>query len=95
MAKKKEIDENIKEIKASVQAGTALIGKESVVKGLQSGSVQRVFFALNCPASTREDVAHYASLVSVELVDLEQNNEELGVLCKKNFFISVLGISGE
>tara|TARA_Y100000310_G_C20580360_1_gene762661 strand:+ start:830 stop:1108 length:279 start_codon:yes stop_codon:yes gene_type:complete len=91
MAKKEDIKE-IKELKSSVQDGKALIGKERVVKALRSGKVAKVFLASNCPSKIKDDILHYANLASVNIVELEQDNEELGIVCKKNFFVAVVGI---
>ena len=89
---KKQIDENSKEIKAALQESKAVIGTETVKKGLIAGSIKKVFLTKNCATEARSDIMHYARLGSVELVELEMTNEDLGVLCKKNFFVAVLGI---
>ncbi|MBT6774676.1 50S ribosomal protein L30 [Candidatus Woesearchaeota archaeon] len=95
MAKKKEITEEIKLLKSRVDANTAIIGKEKVMKELKNKNLTTIFLAGNCESKTREDIKHLANLANVKVVELEQSNEELGVICKKNFFISVLGISGD
>jgi ribosomal protein L30E len=95
MAKKKEINEEIKLLKAKVQDGKAVLGTDQVIKGLRDKSLSKVFLASNCPDGTKSDIQHYADLVNVSVVQLDLNNEELGVVCKKEFFISVLGIVGE
>ncbi len=92
MSKKKEDIEEIKELKQKVQEGKAIIGKERVVKALQSGSVTKIYMANNCPDKLKESILHYAKLAEVDVVGLDQDNEELGIICKKNFFIAVVGI---
>ncbi len=89
---KKEIKEEIKEIKSKLQAGKLVIGKEQVLKRLGEKSLQKVFLAKNCPQDTIELVLHYAEIAKVPVQTLEQDNEEIGIICKKNFFISTLGI---
>ncbi len=95
MAKKKEVAEEIKFLKSKVDAGKAIIGKARVMKELKVGKLNKIFLARNCAPETRKEIQYLANLSGIELVELEQTNEELGVICKKNFFISVLGISGE
>ncbi len=92
MAKKKEVSEEVKLLKSKVQDNKAVIGLETVLKQLKCGALSQVFLASNCPAKTKEDILHYANMVKVSIVELKLNNEELGILCKKNFFISVMGI---
>jgi len=84
-------DEENKELKNRIHAGNAIIGNSRVVKALQAGKIKTVFIAKNCPAKIKDDLLHYAKLAGTEVVNLEQNNEELGIICKKNFFVSVVG----
>lgn len=85
------LETEMKELKAKVQDGKAVIGKELVLKRLQAKSLHKVYVAKNCPKNLRADIGHYAKLINVPLVELELDNEELGLFCKKNFFIAVLG----
>ncbi len=93
MAKKKSIlNEDLRELKTKLQEGKVIIGTERVMKYLRNGSVKQVFLASNCTEKTQEDIGHYARLSDVKIINLNLDNEELGVFCKKNFFVSVLAI---
>ena len=70
-----------------------VIGAERVLKELKAKRVQKVYLASNCPAKLHEDVKYYASVAEIPVVDMAYSNEELGVFCKKNFFVSVLAIA--
>ena len=95
MAKKKELSEELKLLRDIVKEGKAIVGKEKVIKAFKTGELSKVFLANNVAEDTKETVEHYANLANVSVIVLELNNEELGVLCKKNFFISVVGITKE
>jgi len=95
MAKKKDIEEEIKLLKTRVQEGKAIIGTERVIKSIRNGSLKKVYLASNCPQKARDDIAHYAKLTAVPVVELNYNNEEIGIFCKKNFLVSVLGLTEE
>ena len=95
MAKKKGTEEEVKVLKLRVQEKKAVIGADLVLKSIRNGSLKRVFLASNCPAQTKEDVLHYAKLASIPVVELNYNNEEIGIFCKKNFLVSVLGLTSE
>ena len=43
--------------------------------------------------NVENDISHYAKLAKVDVAKLKLPNDELGVLCKKQFLISVLGIA--
>jgi len=92
MAKKQTVSDNIKEIREALIAKKDIVGKERVIKELKLGKLAKIFIASNCPKGTMDDINHYAKIANVNVVQLKYDNEELGVFCKKQFFISVLGI---
>ena len=90
MAKTKEISEDLKELRTKLLNNNVILGTDKTLKGVQAKSVEKVYVAKNCPQNTLKDIQHYANLANIPVVLLEMDNEELGVFCKKNFFISVL-----
>ncbi|PIN87442.1 50S ribosomal protein L30 [Candidatus Woesearchaeota archaeon CG10_big_fil_rev_8_21_14_0_10_32_24] len=86
----KEISEELKELRSKLLDNKVILGTEKTLKGLQSQSVEKVYVAKNCIESTLKDIQHYAGLAGIPVIYLDLNNEELGVFCKKNFFVSVL-----
>ena len=54
--------------------------------------LKKVYVSSNCPEDVLSDLEHYAKIHGVELVKLKENNEELGIICKKPFPISVLSL---
>ncbi len=95
MAKKKVVEEDIKALKVKLQEGKAVIGTEVALKGIKSGTMRKVFISSNCPQKVKEDLSYYARLASIPVVELKYTNEELGIFCKKNFLVSVLGVTEE
>jgi ribosomal protein L30E len=95
MAKKKELSEELKLLRDRVKEDKAIVGMERVIKALKTGNLSKVFLASNVAEDAKENVEHYTKLSNISLVVLGLDNEELGVLCKKNFFISVVGITEE
>ena len=92
MAKKKELSKDIQELKELLKTDKGIFGRDKVLKELKAGNLVKIFVASNIPISLAEDLVYYADISNVELVNLNQDNEELGVLAKKNFFISVIGV---
>ncbi len=90
---KKATDATAEMLKAKAQQHAVVVGLASVLKGLQRGTLVKVFLASNSPAKMKEDVIRYATLTHLPVQVLSQNNEELGVLCKKNFMVSVVGLT--
>lgn len=90
MAKKDQ--GGLQELKANVQDGKIVVGKEKVLQGLRKGTLRKVFLARNCPDDVKSDVVNYAGLQHVSVEETEATNEELGIICKKNFFVAVVGL---
>ena len=80
------------EIKKLLKAGNVIIGTEKSVKSLKLGRVQKILLSSNCPAGVEKSINYYAGLNDAEIHKLEFPNDELGVICKKPFSISVLAV---
>lgn len=80
------------EIKKLLKAKSLVIGTEKTLKSLKLGRIERIILSSNCPDKVAEDLNYYAGLGNVETVKVPYPNEELGVICKKPFSISVLSI---
>ena len=92
MAKKKDISKEILELKKGLEEDTLVIGANDILRGLKGDLLSKIYLASNCPAGMKEDISRYASMAKVPVTMLEIDNEEVGMLCKKHFYISVLGI---
>ena len=86
---KKDIDE----IKKLLKTDKLVIGTERTIKQLKLGKLAKVYLAANCAAALEEDVNHYSKIAGVPVVKLTMPNDELGVICKKQYLISVIGIA--
>ncbi len=95
MAKTKENVDILKLLKTKSDEEKIVFGKEKVLKGLKAKQLKQVLIASNCPQAVKEEINYYAKISQVAVTQLEQNNQEVGVFCKRNFFVSVLGILGE
>ncbi len=80
------------EIRKLLDTKKLIFGTERVIKQLKLGSIARVFVTSNCPDDVKEDIARYAGISKAAVVQLEISNDELGVVCKKPFSISVVGL---
>ena len=72
--------------------GKLLLGMKRTIKAIRAATVSKVYLASNCPEVIVDDIEHYCSLASVEVERLTIDCAELGIMCKKPFFISVVGV---
>lgn len=92
MVKRQETDKHISEIRKSIEADEAVIGTKKILESLRHGKVKEVFLTSNCPDYVSKEIEHIKKLSDFNIVRIKQSNEELGVICKKPFAISVLGL---
>lgn len=95
MAKKKAVDQDpvIQEIKANIKADNVIMGKEVTLKNLRANKTKKIYLAKNTEAATKEEILKYAGLNGVEVHETNINNEQMGVMCKKPYFVSVLSVN--
>lgn len=80
------------EIKANLKGSRLILGTDRTIKGLKSGKMSKVFLSENCSERVRADVDYYGRLGACSVEVLDVPNEELGLLCKKPFSVSVVGL---
>ncbi len=89
----KEMDANISELKKLLKADKVILGTDRTLKLLKLGTADRIFLSSNCPEAVKKDIEYYAKLSNVPLIHLKQPNDELGILCKKPYPVSVLSVT--
>jgi large subunit ribosomal protein L30e len=83
---------SVDEIKKMLKSGNLIIGAERTVKALRKDELIKIFLASNAKESLVKDVEHYVTIAKVEVEKLAIPNDELGVICKKPFLISCIGL---
>ncbi|MBI2134095.1 ribosomal L7Ae/L30e/S12e/Gadd45 family protein [Candidatus Woesearchaeota archaeon] len=84
--------DSITEIKKGIKEKKAVIGTKKTLEGLKLGKLQKIFVTSNCPEKIKQDIEHYTQTTKCEVEFLNIPNDELGVVCKKQYGISVLGL---
>lgn len=80
------------ELKKAIKENNAVIGTERTVKALKTGKLVKVYLSSNCPARVKADIETYSRMTNAAVETLSVPNDELGVICKKPYSISVLGL---
>ncbi len=83
---------SIDEIKKSLKSENMVLGADKVLKALRKKELEKIFLAANAPAALVSDVKQYSELTGTQLELLAVQNDELGVICKKPFSISTIGL---
>ena len=80
------------EIKKLLKAGNIILGTQRTMKSLRLGKVEKVLLSSNINEKAEKDISYYAGLSNAEIQKLDIPNDELGIVCKKPFSISVLSV---
>ena len=88
----KEMDAGTKEIKQILKSDNVVLGTKETLQFLKEGKLSQVLVSNNCPESVKKDIEYYAKLGEVKVLAVKYPNDELGILCKKPYAVSVLGV---
>ena len=89
---KKQVSGIVAEIKKLVESNEVVFGAEKSLKLLRQGKLKKLYLSSNCSDEVREDAQRYCEISGTECVPLTQTNDEIGVMCRKPFSISVVGV---
>ena len=78
------------DLKKHVEKKTILVGTKQTLDGIRQKKVDAVYIRSTCSDSIKQDIAHHAKINDVSVKSVSQSSDELGVLCKKPFTISVV-----
>ncbi len=67
-----------------------VLGTKATLRNLRQGTAKKVLISSNCTKEIKEEIKHNAKLSNAEVVELELPDNEIGMICKKRFSISVL-----
>lgn len=84
--------DSIDEIKKLSKANNLIIGTKNTLKKLKIGSVEKVWLSSNCPPKFSDDISKYCDISKVKLEKLDITNSDLGVICKKQYAVSVVSV---
>lgn len=83
---------DVKSIRKSIESNNVVFGLKETVKNVKLGNVSTVYISSNLPDTAKNDLMRYCKISKFKIVSLGDSNEELGVICKKPFSVSVLSV---
>ena len=95
MATKTKPVDSTTEIKNYRKLGRLCFGMRQTTHLLRSGGAEKVYLAANCPDDVRKEMERFCRLSEVPVHTLKILSDELGVLCRRQHTILVLGLRKE
>ena len=89
---KERIDKKIVELRDLISEKKVIVGSKRTIKAIKLGKIEKVFLSSNCLPKAKDDIKQYSKLSKATVSQLRYPSDELGVLCKKPYSISVLGL---
>lgn len=86
---------SVTDIKKELKTRKIVIGTKIVIKNLRLNKLEKVYIASNCNEISKKELEYYSKLLNIPIITLKQPNDELGVICKKQYSISMLGVLKE
>jgi len=80
------------ELKKVIGSDVLIIGKDRTVRELKKGRIAKVFWSSNCPDKVKETLKYYCKIDNIPYEELKDTDTDVGILCKKQFCISVAGV---
>lgn len=81
---------SLEELRRALKEEKVVFGTKETLRNLKKGKLKKVFVSGNCPKNLRDDIKHFSKIAKIDVVELTQPDDELALLCKKNFSVSVL-----
>lgn len=82
----------ITDLKKKLKTKKLILGTDITINKLKMGKINKVFLSANCPAKIVKEIEYLGSLSKAKIFKLKQQNDELGIICKKPFSVSVISV---
>jgi ribosomal protein L30E len=87
-----QLKSGLDELRKNLKTKKLVFGTDRALKLLKQGRLVKIFIASNASKEIKEDCVYYSGLSGVELENLDIQNDELGILCKRPHAITVIGL---
>ncbi len=83
------------EIKKYRKQGRLVFGTKQTTQLLRDRAVEKVYLAANCPQELKSEIEKFGKLSEVPVLTLDMLSDDLGVLCRRQHTVLVLGLRKE
>ncbi len=73
-------------LKKSLKEDKLVYGFRNALLGLKNGKVSKIYLAKNCPDEFKNKLKNY----DVEIIELNEPNKEISLICKKKFSVNIV-----
>jgi ribosomal protein L30E len=88
-----ETKDALEDVKKLIRDKRFIIGTQNTMKKLKSNKLERIWLSSNVPTDIKDDITKYSEMNNVAVAQLDIPNDELGVICKKQFSVSIVSLA--
>jgi len=89
---KRTVEGIVSELKKLLTDEKLVLGTERTLKLLRENKLEKVYLASTCDPEAKERVDHLAKVNNVPVEVLTKSADEIGVICRRPFAVSVVGV---
>ena len=78
-----------------IEAAKKTIGLDNTTKNIYANKIKEILIASNYPKEDEDKLQIITKIYNIPITKLEVDNKKLGIICKKTFNISVIGLLKE
>ncbi|HME87029.1 MAG TPA: ribosomal L7Ae/L30e/S12e/Gadd45 family protein [Candidatus Nanoarchaeia archaeon] len=82
----------VAELKKLVDSKKLIIGAQRTMKELKKGTLKQIYLSVNCAPATKSTLESQARADKITVSQMELTSQELGVLVKKPFIVSMVAV---
>lgn len=81
---------SLAELRRVLKSEKVVYGSSQTIRNLKKNKVKKIFLSSDCMGRIKSDLRYYCKFNKVEIVDLKQPSEELSLICKKGYPVTVI-----
>ncbi len=78
------------DLRKALRTEKVVFGSSQTIRNLKKNTVKKIFLSSDCMGQIKRDIVHYIKFNNVEVVELKQPGEELALICKKGYPVTVI-----
>ncbi len=81
---------SLAELRKILKSEKVIYGSSQTIRSLKKNKVKKIFLSSDCMNRIKSDIRYYSRFNKVEIVELKQPSEELSLICKKGYPVTVI-----
>ena len=81
---------SLAELRRVLKSEKVVYGSSQTIRDLKKNKIKKIFLSSDCMDRMKSDIRYYSKFNKVEIVELKQPSDELALICKKGYPVTVI-----